>query len=266
MAWYDNRGLGESDVPTGPYSAALMAGDALAVLDAAGFDRAHVLGTSLGGMVAQELAFAHPERIEKLVLACTTPGGPDAFPMPQRSVEAIARFPLLPPEEGYRLVVENALSDASVADRPELVEELVAYRLSHQPPMDGWLAQAAAGMTFDSAGRLGRSACRRSSSTAPATTSSTTATRSCWPMRSRARASSSSRGSAISTSGRSPSGRPLGARVPAVSGIHTIDRWLRDRARLRRRASRSSTRTASSRTASSRSAPTGSPSRCSRTG
>ena len=156
VAWYDNRGLGESDVPTGPYSAALMAGDALAVMDAAGFERAHVVGTSLGGMIAQEFVLAHPERVEKLVLACTTPGGADAFPIPQRTMDAITRFPLLPPEEGYRLVVENALSDASVANRAELVEELVAYRLSHQPPLDGWLAQAAAGTTYDAGGRLGQ--------------------------------------------------------------------------------------------------------------
>jgi 3-oxoadipate enol-lactonase len=114
-----------------------------------------VIGTSLGGMVAQELAFAHPERIDKLVLACTMAGGQDAFPIPQRTVEAIARFPLLPPEEGYRLVVENALADETVASRPELVDELVAYRLSHQPPLDGWLAQAAAGTTYDAGGRLG---------------------------------------------------------------------------------------------------------------
>src|SRR4051794_822164 len=100
VAWYDNRGLGESSVPVGPYSASLMAVDALAVMDAAGFDRAHVLGTSLGGMVAQELVLAEPERVDKLVLSCTTPGGQDAFPMPARSVEAIARFPQLPPEEG----------------------------------------------------------------------------------------------------------------------------------------------------------------------
>jgi 3-oxoadipate enol-lactonase len=152
---FDNRGIGDSDSPPGPYTAREMAEDAVQVLDEAGVERAHVVGTSLGGMVAQELVLAHPERVEKLVLACTTPGGPDQVPMPQRSVEAIARFPLLPAEEGYRLVVENALSDESVASRPELVEELVAYRLSHQPPMDGWLAQAAAGMTFDSGGRLG---------------------------------------------------------------------------------------------------------------
>jgi 3-oxoadipate enol-lactonase len=155
VAWFDNRGLGESSVPAGPYSAALMAGDALAVMDAAGFERAHVVGTSLGGMIAQELVLAHPERVDKLVLACTMAGGPDAYPIPQRTVEAVKRFPLLPPEEGYRLVVENALSDETVASRPELVEELVAYRLSHQPPFDGWLAQAAAGTTYDGGGRLG---------------------------------------------------------------------------------------------------------------
>ena len=61
-------------MPPGPYTAALMAGDALAVLDAAGVERAHVLGTSLGGMVAQELVLTAPERVDRLVLACTTPG------------------------------------------------------------------------------------------------------------------------------------------------------------------------------------------------
>ncbi|MBA2423810.1 MAG: alpha/beta fold hydrolase, partial [Actinobacteria bacterium] len=52
----DNRGIGESDAPPGAYTAAEMAGDVLGVLDESGVDRAHVVGTSLGGMVAQELA------------------------------------------------------------------------------------------------------------------------------------------------------------------------------------------------------------------
>src|SRR6185436_4372412 len=83
---FNNRGIGESDAPPGPYTVAELAADAVQVLDEAGVERAHVLGTSLGGMVAQELALAAPERVDRLVLACTTPGGAESFPMPERTV------------------------------------------------------------------------------------------------------------------------------------------------------------------------------------
>ena len=59
----DNRGIGASDAPPGPFTTHVMVQDVLAVLDHAGIRRASVLGTSLGGMVAQELALAHPERV-----------------------------------------------------------------------------------------------------------------------------------------------------------------------------------------------------------
>ena len=60
-----------------PVHRAQMADDALQVLDEAGVERAHVLGASLGGMIAQELAAGAPERVDRLVLCCTTPGGAD---------------------------------------------------------------------------------------------------------------------------------------------------------------------------------------------
>src|SRR5690242_218963 len=82
----DNRGCGRSDRPAGSFAVADMAGDVVAVLDAAGIRRAHVLGASLGGMAAQELAIRHAERVDGLVLACTTPGWPFAYPMPAPSV------------------------------------------------------------------------------------------------------------------------------------------------------------------------------------
>lgn len=152
---FDNRGSGESDVPEGPYTAAELAGDALQVLDEAGVERARVLGTSLGGMVAQEVALAAPERVEKLVLACTTGGGPDAFPLPQRTLDLFVVFPTMQYEEGLLLLVKNALSDASAESRPELVDEIYAYRLANRPPLPGWQAQAAAGASFDGSARLG---------------------------------------------------------------------------------------------------------------
>ena len=74
---FDNRGAGRSDVPDGPYTADLMADDAMAVLDAAGIEKAHVYGISLGGMIAQDIVVRHPDRVDRLVLGATTPGGPE---------------------------------------------------------------------------------------------------------------------------------------------------------------------------------------------
>ncbi len=122
------------------------------MLDEAGVERAHVVGTSLGGMVAQELALARPERVDRLVLACTTPGGAGAFPLPQRTLALIAEAPSLAPEVALRRFVENALAD----DAPEeLVDRIYAHRLASPPDPAGWQAQAAAGASFDALDRIG---------------------------------------------------------------------------------------------------------------
>jgi pimeloyl-ACP methyl ester carboxylesterase len=150
VVWYDNRGIGESDVPPGPYTVADLVGDAVQVLDERGIERAHVVGTSLGGMVAQELALTHPERVEKLALLCTTPGGDGAYPMPEATVRLFAEAAALPPEAALRRFVENAVSA-----RGALVDELYARRLANPPDPAGWEAQAAAGASFDGFDRVG---------------------------------------------------------------------------------------------------------------
>ena len=67
----DNRGVGESDRPPGPYDLGEMAEDVLAAMDEVGWSSAHVMGASMGGIIAQILGVLHPERVRSLVLACT---------------------------------------------------------------------------------------------------------------------------------------------------------------------------------------------------
>jgi len=72
---FDNRGMGRSDCPRGPYSIRQLARDAAAVMDAAGVESAHIVGASMGGMIAQELALRQPSRVRSLVLGCTSYSG-----------------------------------------------------------------------------------------------------------------------------------------------------------------------------------------------
>src|SRR4029453_4963685 len=72
---YDQRGLGRTDKPNGPYAMAQYADDGAALMAHVGWEDAPVIGASFGGMVAQELVLRHPRRVQRLVLACTSPGG-----------------------------------------------------------------------------------------------------------------------------------------------------------------------------------------------
>jgi 3-oxoadipate enol-lactonase len=143
---FDNRGIGDSDKPPGPYTAAEMAGDALAVLDAAAVARAHVLGASLGGAVAQELALRHAERLDKLVLVATMSGMTNMHPIPAPTLQLMAEAPTLEPAVALRRFVENALEPEP---EPALVDRLVELRTANPPDPAGWAAQAGIWDTFD---------------------------------------------------------------------------------------------------------------------
>ncbi len=79
---HDQRGLGRTSIPDGPYTMADYAADAAALAESVGWSTYRVVGVSFGGMVAQELAVTFPDRIERLALVCTSPGGPDRASYP----------------------------------------------------------------------------------------------------------------------------------------------------------------------------------------
>jgi len=152
----DNRGIGASDAPLGSYSTRMMAADVVAVLDDAGVASASVVGTSLGGMVAQELALTHPERVERLVLVATIPGGRLTAPMPLKTAYLLTWAPLMRSEQRLRGFVEHNLGPETLRRRPKVARRLMALKRAHPQSEQAWRAQATAGVLFDPLGRQRR--------------------------------------------------------------------------------------------------------------
>jgi pimeloyl-ACP methyl ester carboxylesterase len=141
---FDPRGTGESGVTPGPYTMDGLAGDAAAVLDAAGLDAAAVWGASMGGMVAQHLALLHPERVTRLVLACTTCGGPHAIGPAPEAASALLGRGARTPGDAYRLACTVLYAEDWQAEHPELIDREVAERERHPVRGGVFAAQQAA--------------------------------------------------------------------------------------------------------------------------
>jgi pimeloyl-ACP methyl ester carboxylesterase len=143
---FDNRGMGGTTAPPGELSIEQLADDAEGLLRALGFDQAHVLGYSMGGYVAQELALKYPQRVMRLVLMGTGCGGAEGIPPGPEVVRALTDLSgslaevlqrvisVLVPEDwsrGHRAYLESILTRPPAAPSPESIAR-------QQRAMDGW--------------------------------------------------------------------------------------------------------------------------------
>ena len=112
---FDQRGLGASGPAPEPYGMATCAADALALMDAVGWDTAEVIGISFGGMVAQELAVTAPPRGERLALLCTSPGGSGGSSYPLHELESLDPGAL---SAVRRTLIDSRFDDAWLESHP----------------------------------------------------------------------------------------------------------------------------------------------------
>ncbi len=153
---FDNRGTGRSDKPDIPYTAEMMTGDIIGLLDCIGIGATNVFGVSMGGMIAQEFALRYPGRVKNLILGCTSCGGPNAI----RSTPEAAAF-LFDPERAKLTDEEKAYSTIPwlwnqdfIDENPEAVKRYVATTTEHPTPLYAYMCQANFLMTFNSYDRL----------------------------------------------------------------------------------------------------------------
>ena len=129
---YDQRGLGQTEKPQTGYTMAAYADDAAALLDALGIERAHILGISFGGMVAQHFALRHSDRVSRLAMFCTAAGGAGGASYPLQNLRDMEPEPRL---HTYMKLSDTRVDDAFLANNPELVDN-ARKRMAASPYAD----------------------------------------------------------------------------------------------------------------------------------
>jgi pimeloyl-ACP methyl ester carboxylesterase len=144
---FDNRGVGETDKPAGPYTAQLLADDLAGLLNALGIARAAILGHSMGGFIAQAFALSKPELVSKLILSATNFGGPCAIPVTPEALAVLTDTKSDPIERLRRGILISCAPGFGDA-HPEIVQAWLDFRVQHPIDPAGYQAQLAIGLAL----------------------------------------------------------------------------------------------------------------------
>lgn len=153
---FDHRGIGRSESWTYAYTTEALADDAVSILDALAIDRVHVYGFSLGGMVAQQIALRHPERVRSLVLGATHSGGRRASAPEPEVVAFFRRRARMPSQEAAWASVPYNYGPRSRTDHVDRIAEDIERRLENPFNERAYRAQLLAASLHNCYGRLGR--------------------------------------------------------------------------------------------------------------
>jgi len=153
---FDNRGAGRTEKPVMDYSIRLFADDMAGLMEALDIKKAHILGISMGGYIAQELAINYPGRVRSLILGCTSAGGERTVLMSPERLKKFTANEGLTPEQILRKDMDIYFSNHFIRENPEKIKEFVSISLRYYQPPDAFLRQFAACLKHDTVNRLNR--------------------------------------------------------------------------------------------------------------
>jgi pimeloyl-ACP methyl ester carboxylesterase len=128
-------------------------------MDHVGFSCAHMIGVSMGGMIAQEFALRHAQKVRSLVLGCTTPGGPKAIPLQGEGIASAYSTKEMSAEERGRALAEAAFTKSYVNAHPEIISVLIESRRNRPIDTVGFGHRMKAAFAHDTYERLPQILC-----------------------------------------------------------------------------------------------------------
>ena len=153
---FDNRGAGKSSKPDYPYTIEMFAADTVGLMDALHIENAHILGISMGGLIAQQIAISYPERLRSLILVSTQFGGPNHVPMDDRTMALLIALPTetISKEQAREMRLQATFSQQFLQENKDVIEQIDAWAEQHPTPVFAQVHQSSATSAFDSESEL----------------------------------------------------------------------------------------------------------------
>lgn len=148
---FDNRGSGKSSKPDIPYTIEMLAADTAGLMDSLGIQTAHVLGISMGGLIAQQVAISYPEKVRSLILVSTHFGGPNMIPMDDKTLALLIALPTetISNEQAREMRYRATFSEQFLRENRDVIEQTNEWAEKHVAPLFAQVRQSTAVANFN---------------------------------------------------------------------------------------------------------------------
>jgi len=155
---FDNRGAGKSSKPDYPYTIEMMAADTVGLMDALEIETTHILGISMGGLIAQQIAISYPEKVRSLILTSTHFGGSNYVPMDDKTMALLIALPTetISVEQAREMRYRATFSPQFLQENSSVIEQIDVWAEKHPTPLYAQVHQSTATSKFDSELELSR--------------------------------------------------------------------------------------------------------------